>query len=85
MPKPLTPYTLIAFVCLAASACLLSVFAPIAQADEPAVDYVRDVKSVLAKNCYKCHGPDEQKSDLRLDTVAATIEGGYSGAAITPG
>ena len=55
-----------------------------ASAAEP-VDYRRDIQPILAKHCYECHGPDQQKSGLRLDTVAATKEGGYNGAALVPG
>jgi hypothetical protein len=53
-------------------------------AAEP-VDYRRDIQPILARHCYECHGPDMQKSGLRLDTVAAAKEGGYNGAAIVPG
>ncbi len=35
-----------------------------------AVDYVRDVKPILAQNCVKCHGPDKRRNGLRLDTAA---------------
>ncbi|MFN3242623.1 MAG: DUF1553 domain-containing protein [Planctomycetota bacterium] len=33
------------------------------------VDYLRDVRPILAEHCYSCHGPDqkERKGDLRLD------------------
>jgi mono/diheme cytochrome c family protein len=54
-------------------------------ADGDVVDYVRDVRPILAENCYKCHGADEQKSGLRLDSVASAIEGGYSGPAVERG
>ncbi|HEV3342446.1 MAG TPA: DUF1549 domain-containing protein, partial [Pirellulales bacterium] len=56
----------------------------VGQAAEP-VDYLRDIQPILAKHCYECHGPDQQKSGLRLDTVAAAKEGGYAGAALVPG
>ncbi|MFT4515119.1 MAG: mono/diheme cytochrome c family protein [Planctomycetota bacterium] len=33
------------------------------------VDYLRDVRPILATHCYECHGPDgdQRKGDLRLD------------------
>jgi hypothetical protein len=49
------------------------------------VDYLRDVKPVLAARCYACHGPDKQRSGLRLDTAAAVLKGGNSGPAVVPG
>jgi mono/diheme cytochrome c family protein len=55
-----------------------------AAAAEP-VDYLRDVKPILAKNCVACHGPDKQRSSLRLDTAAALLRGGNLGAAVVPG
>ncbi|HMJ91167.1 MAG TPA: c-type cytochrome domain-containing protein, partial [Candidatus Acidoferrum sp.] len=50
-----------------------------------AVDYGRDVKPVLAEHCYKCHGAQQQKSDLRLDVAAFALKGGENGPAIKPG
>ncbi|MCD6051648.1 MAG: rane protein involved in colicin uptake [Verrucomicrobia bacterium] len=50
-----------------------------------AVDYVKEVKPILARNCYKCHGAAEQKSEMRLDTVAFALKGGERGPAIVPG
>jgi hypothetical protein len=50
-----------------------------------AVDYTREVKPVLAEHCYKCHGAQQQKSGLRLDTAAFALKGGDSGAAFKSG
>ena len=39
------------------------------------VDYNRDIRPLLATQCYACHGPDEKtrKADLRLDVKDAAI------------
>src|SRR5262245_20333428 len=49
------------------------------------VDYVQDVKPILSRRCYSCHGALKQKNDLRLDTAALAIKGGGAGPAIVPG
>lgn len=57
----------LAFVIGAVRACV---------AAEP-VDFNRDVRSILAKNCFACHGPDEEarEAGLRLDSfVGATAD-----------
>ncbi|WP_020471127.1 PSD1 and planctomycete cytochrome C domain-containing protein [Zavarzinella formosa] len=51
------------------------------QADEP-VDYLKQIKPVLQERCFACHGVLKQKSDLRLDTVAAIVKGGREGPGI---
>ena len=54
--------------------------------DQPnAVDYVQDIKPLLARRCYSCHGALKQKNQLRLDTAALAVQGGSSGPAIVPG
>src|SRR5215210_4938194 len=48
-------------------------------------DYLRDVKPVLARRCYACHGALKQKAGLRLDTAVRIRKGGDSGPAVEPG
>jgi mono/diheme cytochrome c family protein len=50
-----------------------------------AVDYLREVKPLLAARCYACHGGLQQKGALRLDTAKSVREGGNSGPAVVPG
>lgn len=35
--------------------------------------YNSQFKPFLTKNCVRCHGPEEQEADLRLDTLSPTI------------
>jgi mono/diheme cytochrome c family protein len=53
----------------------------------PSVDYGTEVRPILAKHCFACHGPDEntREAGLRLDTQAGSREdlGGYQ--AVLPG
>src|SRR5207249_6724314 len=43
------------------------------------------VRPILAENCYKCHGSEKQKGNLRLDVREAVFAGGESGPVIVPG
>ena len=49
------------------------------------VDYLRDVKPILAARCYGCHGAIRQKAGLRLDTADFIRRGGDGGPAVEPG
>ncbi len=43
------------------------------------------VRAILAHNCYKCHGPDKVKGELRLDRKDMIFKGGEHGSIITAG
>jgi len=47
--------------------------------------FEKQVRPLLANHCHKCHGPDEQKGGLRLDSRSAILAGGDTGAAVAPG
>ena len=47
--------------------------------------FEKTIRPLLAKHCYKCHGADEQESELRLDSLAGMLTGGKGGASIIPG
>ena len=51
------------------------------------VDFNRDVKPILADNCFKCHGPDknQRKADLRLDLKEGLFANGAEDAPVVPG
>ena len=47
-----------------------------ADADEPKLEYNRDIRPILAENCFACHGPDSaaRKADLRLDLREVAVD-----------
>lgn len=49
------------------------------------VDYFHDVKPLLEKHCYECHGDGKQQSGLRLDRRQNALRGGDYGPVIVPG
>ena len=61
----------------------------VADDGEPAaakVDFVRDVRPILQRACLRCHGPEKQKGDYRIDVRQVALEGGESYAPnIVPG
>ena len=64
---------------------LLCAFAPLREATA-AVDFDKDIQPIFKANCIKCHGPEKQKAEFRVDQRAVMLKGGDSGiAAIVPG
>ena len=62
----LTQSLLVMVVALAPRVCLSA---------EPALDFNRDIRPILANHCWNCHGQDEgsRKASLRLDSRAAAM------------
>src|SRR5258708_35388858 len=53
-------------------------------ADDAAAAYLKNVRPMLERRCYSCHGVVQQKGGLRLDTAKAIRAGGDSGPAVVP-
>jgi ankyrin repeat protein len=68
---------------------MLAAVASVARAQSVApgakVDYIQDVKPILAAKCFSCHGPTQQQSGLRLDRRQQALRGGDYGPVIEPG
>ena len=64
---------------------LLIVLAALTGAPAADISYTKQIQPILADRCYSCHGPEKQKSDLRLDTPAAILKGGKKGLALVAG
>ena len=70
------------------SVCLTLLVLPALAIGGERLSYNRDVRPVLSKNCFSCHGPDEiaREGELRLDLAESAYAGGESGTpAIVPG
>jgi hypothetical protein len=86
----LMPRFLIAFVAVYASQFCIGVATSAAEFPRSAqttkkVDYLRDVKPVLARHCVSCHGAAKARGGLRLDSAKGIRKGGKEGPTLVPG
>ena len=54
-------------------------------ADKKGVTYAKDIRPILEESCFRCHGEERQKGDLRLDSLQAVLKGGEDGKVVVPG
>ena len=47
--------------------------------------FENEVRPLLAKRCYACHGEEKQEGELRVDSLAHLTAGGFTGPAVAPG
>ncbi len=52
---------------------------------DPAYFYGAHVEPIFVAHCYSCHGPEKQKSHLRLDSYSGLMRGGKHGPVIKAG
>src|SRR5437879_9344323 len=55
-----------------------------AQNADATIQFQRDIAPIFQQSCAQCHG-SAAMGKLRLDSEAAVLRGGASGAAISPG
>ena len=53
--------------------------------EKPAINYDDHIKPIFRQHCLKCHGDDEQKSDLNLQSFQTVLKGGSGGMAVVAG
>lgn len=49
------------------------------------VEFEREVWPILQAKCVTCHGPEDQFSNLRLDSKERILRGGKNGKIVVPG
>jgi mono/diheme cytochrome c family protein len=56
-----------------------------AQSAGSAEYYTAKVKPIFEANCARCHGGENHRGGLNIDTMAGLLKGGHDGAVIVPG
>lgn len=47
--------------------------------------YAKDIKPLLEASCFRCHGEERQKAELRLDSLEALLKGSENGKVVVAG
>ena len=64
---------------------LAAVRGPAAPQAGASLDFIRDVRPILAGACVRCHSATLPQGKLRLDSREEMLRGGASGTAVIPG
>jgi hypothetical protein len=47
--------------------------------------YEKDIRPIFEASCFRCHGEQKPKADLRLDSLASVLKGGEDGKVVVAG
>ncbi len=53
--------------------------------EKKGLTYEKDIRPILEASCFRCHGEERHRGELRLDSLAAALKGGEDGKVILPG
>ncbi len=71
--------------CVRPEFVVIAIWAIGASARAQTPDYAKEIRPILEAKCLGCHGPEKQKSGLRLDRKDDAFKGGDNGPAIVVG
>ncbi len=54
-------------------------------ADKKGLTYAKDIRPILEASCFRCHGEEKQKGELRLDSLQSLLKGGEDGKVVVAG
>ena len=54
-------------------------------AKQEGVTFAKDIRPLFEASCFRCHGEERQKGDLRLDSLEAVQKGGEDGKILVAG
>jgi len=72
-------------VAVAAVTGASAILGMVPQAGAQDVTFEANVRPILEESCFKCHGAEKQKGELRLDTQEGIVKGGENGPVFVAG